>query len=100
MCTLQQLRSGAFVKVSASGSYKPVFVVCYQKVKGSLQLQRSVLRATQLNRSNQFAPCAKPSCSSGAAFAMAKAMQFQQGRRVAPTTKQSSRALRAVCLRR
>jgi hypothetical protein len=68
-------------------------------------VQRTVLLATQLNRSKRFAACATPSHSSGLAFAMAKATQFQQGRRVAPTTKTSSgssnaSAFAAHCCRR
>ena len=49
-------------------------------------MQRTVLLANQPNRAKRFAPCAKPSHSSGLAFAMAKATQFQQGGRGAPTT--------------
>jgi hypothetical protein len=50
---------------------------------------RSVLLATQSMQFLLLISCTKPSHSSVLVFAMAKATQFQQGRRGAPTTRAS-----------
>ena len=65
------------LKLVSNGSIKSVFLVCHKKVKGSLQLFRSILRATQLIRIARLIPCATQSHSSSLSFAMAKATQFQ-----------------------
>jgi hypothetical protein len=52
-------------------------------------MQRTVLLATQPNRSNRFASCATQSHLASLSFAMAKLLQFQQSRRGAPTTRAS-----------
>jgi len=53
-------------------------------------MHRFVLRASQLIQQLHLIPCATASHFSGVAFAMAKASQFQQVGRVAPTTRRSS----------
>jgi hypothetical protein len=50
---------------------------------------RSILLATQSMQFPRLIPCATQSHLAVLAFAMAKATQFQQGRRGAPTTRAS-----------
>src|SRR5690606_12541505 len=77
-------------KVRRHFKFAAAFFVALFGVKGSLQLQRSFLRATQRNRSSRFAPCAKHSHSSGVAFAVAKATQLLSIAGVAAITRASS----------
>ena len=60
-------------KVLRNIKFATFFFVALFGFKGSLQVRRAVLRATQLNRGQRFASCATHAQFSGVAFAVAKA---------------------------